>query len=128
MIKVLLLVLGGALGTVCRFGVSTCVQRSMLHSFPFGILSVNVLGCFFIGLCWTVAEAFHFSGNTRALLFTGFFGGFTTFSTFALDTITLMKTGEYRIALFNIFFSNLFGLLAVFFGWAVGKNIATFFK
>ena len=56
MIKVLLLITGGAIGTVFRYGVSTWVQRSMLHSFPFGILSVNVIGSFLIGFCWSIAE------------------------------------------------------------------------
>ncbi|MBP9576524.1 MAG: CrcB family protein, partial [Parabacteroides sp.] len=80
MIKVFLLIIGGAIGSALRFGVSTWVQRSMLYSFPFGILSVNVIGSFLIGFCWSIAEAYNFSINTRAFLFTGLFGGFTTFS------------------------------------------------
>lgn len=65
MIKVLLLITGGAIGTVFRYGVSTWVQRSMLHSFPFGILSVNVIGSFLIGFCWSIAETCNLSAGAR---------------------------------------------------------------
>lgn len=123
MIKVLLLILGGAIGTGLRFGVSTWVQKTMFFSFPLGILSVNVLGSFLIGFCWSLAEAFNFSIHTRAFLFTGFFGGFTTFSSFTLDSMILIKTGEYKIALLNIVISNVLGLIAVFLGILLGKNI-----
>ena len=121
MIKVLLLITGGAIGTVFRYGVSTWVQRSMLHSFPFGILSVNVIGSFLIGFCWSIAGA-------RVFLFTGLFGGFTTFSSFALDTMSLMKTGEYKLALLNLIASNVLGLLAVFLGLLLGKNFMSLIK
>ena len=128
MIKVLLLITGGAIGTLFRFGVSTWVQRSMLHSFPFGILSVNVIGSFLIGFCWSIAEYCNISANAIFFLFTGLFGGFTTFSSFALDTMSLMKTGEYRLAFLNILASNLLGLLAVFLGLLLGKNAMTLIK
>lgn len=123
MIKVLLLIIGGAIGSGCRYGLTTLVRKTMLYSFPFGILSVNVAGSFFIGLCWSLAELFHSSAYTRAFLFTGFFGGFTTFSSFALDTAVLIKNGEYKIALLNIVVSNLLGLIAVFLGMMLGKNL-----
>lgn len=128
MIKVLLLLAGGAIGTVLRFGVSTWVQRSMLYSFPFGILSVNVIGSFLIGFCWSIAEYTNTSANVRIFLFTGLFGGFTTFSSFALDTMSLMKTGEYKLAFLNILASNMLGLIAVFLGLLLGKNIMTLIK
>ena len=125
MIKVFLLIIGGAIGSALRFGVSTWVQRSMLYSFPFGILSVNVIGSFLIGFCWSIAEAYNFSINTRAFLFTGLF---TTFSSFALDTMVLMRTGEYKMALLNVLASNILGLIAVFLGIILGKNIIAMIK
>lgn len=128
MIKVLLLITGGALGSILRYGVSSWVQRSVLSSFPLGILSVNTIGSFLIGLCWSLAEAYNFSIHIRVFLFTGLFGGFTTFSSFTLETMTLLKTGEYKLALLNIFASNLLGLIAVFLGLLLGKNAITLIK
>ncbi|RHJ78870.1 fluoride efflux transporter CrcB [Parabacteroides sp. AM08-6] len=128
MIKVLLLLAGGAIGTIFRFGVSTWIQRSLLYSFPFGILSVNVIGSFLIGFCWSIAEYSNLSVNVRVFLFTGLFGGFTTFSSFALDTMTLMKTGEYKLAFLNILASNILGLIAVFLGLLLGKNTIVLIK
>lgn len=125
--KVLLLILGGAIGTGLRFGISSWVQKTLLFSFPFGILSVNLLGSFFIGFSWSLAEAFHFSILTRAFLFTGLFGGFTTFSSFALDSAFLFQTGAYKLALLNIFGNNLLGLLAVFLGIETGKKLLVLF-
>ena len=124
MTKVLMLVIGGAIGSALRFGVSTWVQRTMLYSFPIGILSVNVTGSFLIGFCWSMAEAFSFSGNARAFLFTGLFGGFTTFSTFALDTAALLREGAYKEAFINLAASNLLGVAAVFLGLWIGKELA----
>ncbi|WP_293713478.1 fluoride efflux transporter CrcB [uncultured Parabacteroides sp.] len=128
MIKVLILITGGAIGTVLRYGVTMWVQRSLQYSFPFGILSVNVIGSFLIGFCWSLAENYDFSVNTRAFLFTGLFGGFTTFSSFALDTVSLMKTGDYKLAFINILASNVLGLIAVFLGLLAGKNVLSFVK
>mgnify|MGYP003623541436 CR=1 FL=1 len=128
MIKVLLLLTGGAIGTIVRYGVSVWVQRNTLHSFPFGILAVNVLGSFLIGFCWCLAEDFKMSMQARLFLFTGLFGGFTTFSSFSLDTMILMKTGEYKLALFNILANNILGLIAVFLGFIVGKHLLTYIK
>ena len=83
---------------------------------------------FLIGFCWSLAENYNFSANTRAFLFTGLFGGFTTFSSFALDTMSLIKIGDYKLALLNILASNVLGLIAVFLGLLLGKNVLSLMK
>lgn len=75
-----------------------------------------------------MAEAFHFSAQTRAFLFTGLFGGFTTFSSFSLDTSALFRNGEAKLALLNILASNALGLIAVFAGLALGKQCVVLLK
>lgn len=122
--QVLLLLSGGAIGTAFRYGVSTWIHRFVEQPFPYGILSVNVLGSLFIGFCWSLSEVFSFSHNTRLFLFTGFFGGFTTFSSFTLDTMNLMKAGDYKLAIINILASNILGIIAVFIGYFLGKQAA----
>ncbi|MDH6307036.1 CrcB protein [Parabacteroides sp. PF5-5] len=128
MVKVLFLVIGGAIGTALRYGLIEYVQRSVLHAFPLGVLAVNLTGSFFIGLCWSIFEVLEISPNIRIFLFAGLFGGFTTFSTFALDTMVLMKAGEYKLALFNVLASNILGIIVVFLGFCLGKYILTLIK
>lgn len=128
MVKVICLIAGGALGTFLRYLMSVWVQRITFHSFPIGILSVNVTGSFLIGLCWSIAETFQFSFNLRAFLFIGLFGGFTTFSSYSLDTLVLFKTGAYKTAFLNIIASNILGLIAVYSGMLTGKSLISLFK
>jgi CrcB protein len=125
--KIVLLLAGGAVGTLCRYGVTVWLSR-IVPSFPLGVLAVNVTGSFLIGLCWCLGEAFHFSVQARAFLFTGLFGGFTTFSSFSLDTMELFRAGDYKMAIVNILLNNTTGLIAVFAGFFLGKQILTFLK
>lgn len=124
----MLLIAGGALGTVWRYQLSTWIQHTVLSAFPYGILVVNVLGSLLIGLCWSLSDLFDYSPNFKLFLFTGIFGGFTTFSSFTLDTMLLMKAGEYKIAFAYILASNIFGLSAVFLGYLLGKYITALIK
>ena len=114
-----LIFLGGGLGAISRWGLSTgldkLTSRTSLHQFPLGILACNLLGCFCIGCI-----AGHFAHRNPAwigpLLVTGFLGGFTTFSAFGRDTISAIQDGLTLIALLNILLSVALGLVAVWAG------------
>ncbi|MDH6357396.1 fluoride efflux transporter CrcB [Parabacteroides sp. PF5-9] len=123
MVKILFLLTGGAIGTLARYGVSMWIQKQISHPFPLGILAVNVLGSFLIGFCWHLSGTFNLPYHFKIFLFTGIFGGFTTFSSFSLDTMMLLKENEYKLGIFNILANNLLGIIAVFAGFFIAKQL-----
>ena len=111
---------GGALGSVSRYLMQLAVARHFSHPFPLGTLLVNVLGCLLIGLFYALAEKGTIaSPELRLLLTTGFCGGFTTFSTFSYEMLTLLQNGEYLLVVLYAAGSVLLGLLATFAGVAL---------
>ena len=116
--KVLLILLGGALGTGCRYWLSTFVYSVVEKpSFPYANFIINVSGSFIIGILAELFEArVLVSPTVRAALLTGVLGGYTTFSSFSLETFSLMRDGEIWLALVNALGSVLFGLVAVWIG------------
>jgi CrcB protein len=115
---ILLVALGGAVGSVARFKLSGLVLHHTIDwRFPAGTFAVNVLGCLVAGVLAGLAEKHHmFSPDTRVLLFTGLLGGFTTFSAFGLETMTLIKRGDLAIASANVLLSVAAGLAALWLG------------
>ena len=116
--KILLILLGGALGTGCRYWLSTFVYSVVEKpSFPYANFIINVSGSFVIGI---LAELFDarvlISPTVRAALLTGVLGGYTTFSSFSLETFALLRDGEMWLALVNALGSVLLGLIAVWMG------------
>jgi len=116
----LFVALGGALGSVSRYLVGTWVQTaSQSIDFPYGTLTVNLVGCFMIGFLSQLAETRGvFTPETRALVIIGVLGGFTTFSSFGNDSINLLRDGETFNALANIGANVIFGLALVWLGRA----------
>lgn len=103
MIQFLLVFLGGGLGSAARWGVSKLVAQNFNHFFPLATLISNVLSCIIlIGLMVFFTEKKLLSQNLELLLLVGFCGGFSTFSTFSLDTVLLFRTGHAAYAVFNI--------------------------
>jgi len=123
MIKNFLIVgLGGAVGSMLRYGVQKIFQVQTVATFPTGTLLVNIAGCFLIGILWSlVSRSLTLNDEMKLLLMTGFCGGFTTFSAFTLEGIGLLK--ENRTVLFVIYLSAsvLGGLLATFIGIRIVK-------
>jgi CrcB protein len=119
----LLVALGGAIGSVARFKLSGLVLHHTIDwRFPAGTFAVNVIGCLVAGLLAGLAEKYHyFTPDVRLLLFTGLLGGFTTFSAFGLETMLLLKRGEVMVASANVVLSVVAGLVAL---W-IGMGLAT---
>lgn len=119
-----LLALAGALGTLCRYGLSGAVHRFSGAGFPWGTLSVNALGCLLFGFVWTLGEErFVISGQTRFILLTGFMGAFTTFSTFAFETGAFLQDSAWRLAAGNLLAHNVLGLVCLFLGLLLGRFV-----
>ena len=123
--KILLVGIGGAAGAVLRFGMSGAVQKWASSDFPLGTVVVNVAGCFLIGMLWAWHERSVFSPTTAALVFAGFLGSFTTFSTFGLETLHLLREGQVGFAMLNVVVSNVFGIAAAFLGFMLVRFLLT---
>lgn len=125
MTKLFIIGMGGFIGSVLRYlagGVVQTISKSM--SFPFGTFFVNVFGCFLIGLLAYLSESRGlFSDSSRAFVFIGILGGFTTFSTFSNETFNLIKDGETFLALVNILAQVFFCLIAVWLGRSLAQLI-----
>jgi len=123
MIKILMVGMGGFAGSVCRYMVSELSQKLFQNPFfPYGTLTVNVLGCFLIGLLGGLSEARQlFSPEIRALILIGFLGGFTTFSTFGYEIFTLSRHGQMIPALINLMLHLLLGFSAVWLGFSISR-------
>jgi len=121
MSKVLSVGLGGFLGAVGRYWLSGLVQRYS-DRFPLGTLSVNLLGSFVLGLLATLfLEKVMINQEVRLFLLIGLLGAFTTYSTFSLETLNLMRSGEWWFAFANISANILGTLIAVWAGVSIAK-------
>ena len=123
MTKLILLAVGGALGAVLRYATAGLVHRFLGAGFPWGTLGVNLVGCLLIGFFWGMTERSPVSPNVQAFVFVGLIGGFTTFSTFGLETLNLLRDGEVLLGIANVAASTLLGLLLVFLGLVTARTL-----
>lgn len=113
--KMLLVAAGGAVGSMARYQLGAWVlARTETWAFPLGTFIVNVLGCLVAGVLIGVAEYRNFlTPDLRLLIFTGFLGGFTTFSAFGVETVALIERAQYGVAAFYVISSVVCGIVAL---------------
>jgi fluoride exporter len=122
--SILLVGIGGFVGSVARYLVAIVFAGQVASLFPFATLTVNVVGCFLIGILFALSDRGNIlSPEWRILLTTGFCGGFTTFSTFSYESLRLMQDGEYLYLLAYVLLSVVVGLAATYFGIALIRSI-----
>ncbi len=125
--EIVLIGIGGGVGAIFRFLVSRFSQGILGFAFPYGTLIVNVTGAFFIGLLSVLIfeRVAHLGEELRALLLIGLLGGFTTFSTFSLETLELWRRGEVFKIILYISLSVGLSLIATWGGMVIAKRITS---
>ena len=121
MASLLLVALGGACGAILRFLLSGLINRYFESAFPAGTLGVNLIGCFVVGLLWEPLAHTALSPHARTFFLIGVLGAFTTFSTYGIESVNLIRDGELRLALLNLFLSNVLGIALVLLGLAISR-------
>ena len=122
--QLIMIAAGGAAGSLMRFLLSSGVHRVVGRDFPYGTLSVNVIGSLLMGILYIVLlERASVGAEWRALLLIGFLGAFTTFSTFSIETLNLLENGELIKAGTNVFLSVFLCILAAWSGVIVGRQL-----
>lgn len=120
--RIIYLGVAGGAGTLLRYWISEWVAKRSGTTFPVGTLVVNLVGCLLAGFLFQLfAERFVINQTLSVVILIGLLGGFTTFSSFGLQTFNLLRAGEIGFALLNIAISNVAGLLLVWVGYSVAR-------
>ena len=123
MLRLFYISVGGAVGALMRYWLSGVTQRIFNGGFPWGTLSVNLVGSLIIGFLWGMFESVVVSQNVKIMIFIGLLGSFTTFSTFSLESFHLIRDGEYNLFLMNTIASFLLGITLVFAGYFISQYL-----
>lgn len=120
--KTIFIALAGLVGTLLRYWLSGFVARQYGETFPWGTMAVNLIGCLVTGAVFFLTEErFLISPTVRTVILIGLLGGFTTFSSYGLQTFTLLRDGEFGLATLNVVMSNILGLFMVWVGYILGR-------
>ncbi|HEY5465345.1 MAG TPA: fluoride efflux transporter CrcB [Hanamia sp.] len=115
--------LGSFIGGIARYLITLLIQNKFISTFPYGTLVVNITGCFLIGLVYGLSEKGNINVEWRLFLATGILGGFTTFSSFSNETVSMLRDAQYLQAFSYIGFSVIIGLAATFGGISLIKYL-----
>ena len=121
--QMIYIAVGGALGALTRFGISKFANQFTVGNFPWGTLVVNFIGLFVIGFLFELFERTVVPSEIRSFLTIGFLGALTTFSTYGIETLNLLRGGEYGLGLMNIVLSNVAGIGLTVVGIVVARLI-----
>ena len=122
--SIISIAIGGAAGSLCRYGMSNGIYLLLGRSFPYGTLAVNILGSFVMGIVYILMiERASISEELRAGITIGLLGAFTTFSTFSIETINLIESGEILKAGLNILFSVTLCVVGCWLGINLSRQI-----
>ena len=124
MSRIVLIGVAGLTGTLVRYWLSGWADERWGASFPAGTLTVNLLGCLAVGFLFQATEEKYLIDPVlRSAILVGFLGGFTTFSSFGIQTFSLLREGEIFLAGLNVVVSNVGGLILVWAGYAVSRSL-----
>jgi CrcB protein len=124
MMKTILIGLAGLVGTILRYWLSGLAARQYGETFPWGTIAVNLIGCFLAGAIFYVTEErVLVSPTLRTMILIGLLGGFTTFSSYGLQTFALLRDGQFGLATLNVAASNVVGLVMVWAGYVASKAL-----
>ena len=124
MATILAIAVGGGIGSVARYLLTLWCERLLGEDFPYGIFLANIIGSFAIGICFVILlERAALPDIARSLLMVGFLGGFTTFSTFSLQTIGMLQAGRWLEAGVYIFGSVLLSILGAWAGIVLARQL-----
>src|SRR5689334_5193844 len=124
MYKILLIGVAGLIGTLARYWLSLWIDDWWDGPFPVGTIIVNLIGCFTIGFLFHLMVDKHLADPVlRSAVLIGFLGGFTTFSSFAMQSVNLFRDGEILLAGANVLISNVAGLMLAWMGYAISRAI-----